>query len=53
MSDNSAKSSTLTDWAIFLVSLAACIFILATKPEWFWVTLPFVTTYLVKALRMM
>lgn len=34
----------------FVVSLAACIGILFVKPEWFWVTLPFITTGLAGAL---
>ena len=43
-------SAGLTNWLIFLVSLIACCFLLATATEWFWVTLPFLLTYLVKAL---
>lgn len=46
-------SSTKLDWIIFLVSLVACIGFLMIKPEWFWVTLPFLFTYLVRALKMM
>ncbi len=40
-------------WLITLVSLVAFILFLIYKPEWFWVTLPFLTTYLTKALGMM
>lgn len=40
-------------WLITLVSFVAFILFLIYKPEWFWVTLPFLTTYLVKALGMM
>jgi len=46
-------SSTRLDWMLFLVSLVACIAFLMIKPEWFWVTLPFLFTYLVRALNMM
>ncbi len=44
-----AKSSRGLDWILFLVSLAACIFMLIFVNEWFWVTLPFLFTYMVKA----
>ncbi len=40
-------------WLITLVSLVACVLLLLYKPEWFWVTLPFLTTYFVKAVGMM
>lgn len=40
-------------WAITLISLVACILLLMFKPEWFWVTLPFLFTYMTKALGMM
>jgi len=35
---------------MFFVSLIACIALLAVKPEWFWVMLPFVGTGLAGAL---
>lgn len=47
------NNSTTQDWIIFLISLIACIVILYVRPEWFWVTLPFIGTYLMRALRMM
>jgi hypothetical protein len=47
------KESKGLYWLIVLVSLTACILFLLFKPEWFWVTLPFLFTYLVKALDMM
>lgn len=40
-------------WGITLVSLVACIFLLIFSPEWFWLTLPFLLTYFVKAINMM
>ncbi len=40
-------------WLIFLVSLVACIGLIIVSPEWFWLTLPFLFTFLVKALGMM
>ncbi len=46
------KSHT-TDWIIFFVSLVAMIALLVIKPEWFWVILPFVLTYFVKAMDWM
>ena len=47
------KSSTLLDWAIFLISLVAMIALLKFATPWFWLALPFVTTYLAKALNAM
>lgn len=40
-------------WLITLVSLVACIALIVVSPEWFWLTLPFLFTFLVKALDMM
>ncbi len=40
-------------WLITLVSLVACVTLIIYKPEWFWLTLPFLTTYFVKAIGMM
>lgn len=40
-------------WVYTLVSLVATLAFLYFKPEWFWVALPFVTTYFVKAMRWM
>lgn len=40
-------------WLITLVSLVACVGLLYYSPEWFWLTLPFLFTYFVKALDMM
>jgi hypothetical protein len=37
-------------WLGFLVSTAVMIWLLAFHPQWFWVMLPFVGAFLVKAL---
>lgn len=46
-----ANKSTAMDWIIFLVSTVIMTGMLLYMSEWFWVMLPFVLTYLVKALR--
>lgn len=46
-----ANKSTTMDWIIFLVSTVIMTGLLLYASEWFWVMLPFVLTYLVKALR--
>ena len=48
-----ARSSKAQDWMIFFISLIACIAFLIWLPQWFWVTLPSMFTYLVKALDAM
>lgn len=45
----STKKSTGKYAVLFFISLAACIAFLIFLPEWFWVTLPFVFTYLTQA----
>ena len=40
-------------WLIALISFVACIAFLVFLPEWFWLTLPFLFTYLVKAVGVM
>jgi len=40
-------------WLITLVSAVACTALIIYKPEWFWLTLPFLFTYFVKAVDMM
>lgn len=40
-------------WVITLVSAVACVLLIMFSPEWFWVTLPFLFTYFVKAIDMM
>ena len=47
------RKSTGRYWMLFLVSLVITIGLLIYMPAWFWVTLPFVLTYLVKAFDMM
>ena len=46
-----AKESTRMDWILFLVSTIIMVALMIYKPAWFWVALPFSTTYFVKALR--
>lgn len=50
--DTTPKSHRL-DWIIFAVSLVVTIGFLIVDPTWFWVTLPFVLTYFVKAIDYM
>ncbi len=45
------KKSTGLDWILFFVSLAAMILLLMYVDEWFWLALPFVLTFFVKAIR--
>ncbi|MEO6191283.1 MAG: hypothetical protein ABIO44_14045 [Saprospiraceae bacterium] len=45
------NTSSTSDWLIFLVSTAVTCGLLVYAPAWFWVTLPFVLTYLTKALK--
>ncbi|MDP4853670.1 MAG: hypothetical protein NWR22_10840 [Saprospiraceae bacterium] len=47
------KDTTKSDWVIFMISLAGMIALLAFADEWFWLALPFVLTYFVKALKFM
>ncbi len=39
-------------WLVTFVSLAACITLLLFMPVFFWITLPFLFTYFVKAIGM-
>lgn len=48
-----AKKSHATDWIIFGVSLVITVGFLIFEPTWFWVFLPFVLTYFVKAIDYM
>ena len=50
---DTTKKSHKVDWIIFAVSLAVTIGFLIVNPTWFWVTLPFVLTYFVKAIDYM
>ncbi|MFK7933162.1 MAG: hypothetical protein AB8G22_06605 [Saprospiraceae bacterium] len=47
------KTSNKTDWMIFFGSTAVLVASLLFFPEWCWVPLPFVLTYLVKAFKVM
>lgn len=47
------KTSNKTDWILFIVSTIVFIASLVLFPEWCWVPLPFVLTYLVKAMDVM
>ena len=49
--DTTTKQSNAINWIIFLVSLVAMIYMLMFHSEFFWLALPFVLTYLVKALN--
>lgn len=40
-------------WLITLVSLVSCVLLIMFAPEWFWLTLPFLFTYFVRAIGMM
>ena len=46
-----ANTSTIRDWVLFLIFLVIIIALVIYASEWFWVALPFVLTYLVKAVR--
>jgi hypothetical protein len=48
-----SNSSKGADWMFFLVSLVVTILLLIFVTEWFWLSLPFLLTYLVKALDSM
>ncbi len=50
---NEKKENKTMYWLITLVSAVACIMLLIYSPEWFWLTLPFLLTYFVKAIGMM
>ena len=43
--------SKLLYWIGFIVSAAIMVWLLMCHPEWFWAMLPFVGTFLVKALN--
>jgi hypothetical protein len=40
-------------WIITIVSAIACVGLIYFSPEWFWLALPFLFTYFVKAIDMM
>ncbi len=47
------KKNTGRYWLLFLVSLGIIIAMLIFTPAWFWIPLPFVLTFFVKALDWM
>ncbi len=47
------RNTKALDWGIFLVSTALCIYLLAISSPWFWITLPFLLTFLVRGLDAM
>jgi hypothetical protein len=47
------KRSSASYWLLFLISLAAFVFMLIYVQAWFWLPLPFVLTFFVKALNWM
>ena len=51
--ETTSKSSKSMDWILFLLSLIVTILLLIFVTEWFWVSLPFLINYLVKALDSM
>ncbi len=52
MMETSKKSRTL-DWVLFFISTVVFVAMLIYTPQWFWLALPFVLTYLTRALDMM
>lgn len=50
---NAEPTYKASDWLIFLVSLVVMILLLMYGDRYFWVALPFVFTFLVRALKMM
>jgi hypothetical protein len=51
--DRPADNNRKTYWLITFVSLVACVALIILSPEWFWLTLPFLLTFFVKAIDMM
>ncbi len=47
------QGGSMMDWVLFLVSTLVMILLLIYANEWFWLALPFSTTFLVKALNKM
>lgn len=48
---STSSSDTKKYWLFFLISLVIFLFMLVFVNEWFWVTMPFMLTYLVLAMR--
>jgi hypothetical protein len=47
------QKASRANWLYFFISLVACILFLVFQPAWFWVTLPFLFTFLVRSFDMM
>ncbi|WP_018612179.1 hypothetical protein [Segetibacter koreensis] len=45
--------STGRFWLYFLIALIALVFMCIVAPKFFWVTLPFVFTFFVKAMNLL
>jgi membrane protein insertase Oxa1/YidC/SpoIIIJ len=52
MNSESTISNT-KEWLLFIISAIVFVSMLIWLPQWFWLALPFVCTFLVKALRVM
>lgn len=50
---STSKNSKAMDWILFLVFFVIFVLMLMFADEWFWVPMPFMLTYLVKALDSM
>lgn len=48
-----SNSSKRSDWMFFFISLVVTVLLLMFVTEWFWLGLPFLLTYLVRALDSM
>ncbi|MCR9285802.1 MAG: hypothetical protein NXI23_00280 [Bacteroidetes bacterium] len=49
----SEKSSNMKTWALFAFWTIVTLGMLVTVPQWFWLALPFMLTYLVQAMGVM
>ncbi len=50
---STSKNSKAMDWILFLVFAILFVGMLIYADEWFWIPMPFMLTYLVKALDAM
>jgi len=48
--ENTKTTSKGMYWILFLISFVAIVLLLMFASNWFWVALPFVLTFLVKAM---
>lgn len=49
----SEKSSNMKAWGLFVVWTIITLGMLVVVPQWFWLALPFMLTYLVQAMGVM